>query len=165
MPQADRIITNAKVLTMEPDAPRAEAVAMAGERILAVGSTAEIEALAGPGTDRIDAQGGTVLPGFIESHLHLFIGGAELMNLQLDNLADPDRMRDLIRDFAAAHPDRPLITCQAPDYSVFGDRAPKALLDEILPDRPLALVGHDHHTVWANTAALDAAGCDPLALL
>lgn len=158
MPQADRIITNAKVLTMEPDAPRAEAVAMAGDRILAVGSTAEIEALAGPGTDRIDAQGGTVLPGFIESHLHLFIGGAELMNLQLDNLADPDRMRDLIRDFAAAHPDRPLITCQAPDYGVFGDRAPKALLDEILPDRPLALVGHDHHTVWANTAALDAAG-------
>ncbi|WP_375690060.1 amidohydrolase [Pseudooceanicola sp. LIPI14-2-Ac024] len=158
MDRADRIILNGNVLTMDPDRPRVEAVAMAGDRILAVGSNAGVAALAAPDAERIDASGATVLPGFIESHIHLFIGGAELKNLQLDNCADPVVMGDLIRDFATKHPDLPLVTCQSPDYGVFGDRAPRLLLDEILPDRPLALVGHDHHTVWANTAALEAAG-------
>ncbi|WP_216665321.1 amidohydrolase [Pseudoruegeria sp. HB172150] len=155
---ADRIIVNGAVLTMDSCMPNAEAIAIADDRILAVGSNLEIEALAGPETDRIDANGATVLPGFIESHMHLFIGGAELGNLHLDNCADPDRMRGLIRDYAASRPDLPLVVCQSPDYGVFGDTLPRVLLDIILPDRPLALVGHDHHTVWANTAALDAAG-------
>lgn len=155
---ADRIIVNGRVLTMEPDAPRAEALAILGDTILAVGTEAEIEALAGPGTDRIDARGATVLPGFIESHMHLFIGGGELGNLHLDNLADPDEMRDRIRAFAAERPDLPMVIGHSPDYAVFGDTPPRLFLDSVLKDRPLALVGHDHHTVWANTAALEAAG-------
>jgi len=155
---ADRIIVNGTVLTMEPDAPRAEAVAIAGDRILAVGRLAEIEALAGPGTERIDAGGASVLPGFIESHMHLFIGGGELGNLHLDNFADPEEMRRLIRDFADAHPERPMVIGQSPDYAVFGGMKPRDYLDSVLKDRPLALVGHDHHTVWANTMALEMAG-------
>ncbi|MDU8942611.1 amidohydrolase [Ovoidimarina sediminis] len=155
---AETIIVNGAVRTMDPAHPVAEAVAISDGCILAIGTTAEIEAMATGGTARIDAGGGSVLPGFIESHAHLFIGGAELENLQLDNCADAKLMGEMIRDFAAAHPDRPMVVAQAPDYGVFGDRAPRLLLDEILKDRPLALVAHDHHTVWANTAALEAAG-------
>lgn len=71
----DLIVTNGAVLTMDPARPEAEAVAVADGRITAVGSRAEIERLAGPRTDMIDAGGGTVLPGFVESHLHLVLGG------------------------------------------------------------------------------------------
>ena len=138
---AETIIVNGAVRTMDPAQPVAEAVAIADGRILATGTTAEIEAMATGGTSRIDAGGGSVLPGFIESHAHLFIGGAELENLQLANCADPKLVGEMIRDFAAAHPDRPMVVAQAPDYGVFGDRAPRLLLDEILKDRPLALMG------------------------
>ncbi len=72
---ADLIITGAKILTMEGDTPRAEAIAINGDYIDAIGDAADIEALAGPDTQWIDAKGATVLPGFIESHMHLLIGG------------------------------------------------------------------------------------------
>ncbi|HSG57228.1 MAG TPA: amidohydrolase, partial [Paracoccaceae bacterium] len=71
-PTATTIITNARVLTMDPTCPRAEAVALTDDRILAVGSVDRIAALAGPGCTVIDAGGASLLPGFIESHLHLF---------------------------------------------------------------------------------------------
>ena len=80
---AEMIVTNARVLTMDPKRPRAEAVALAAGKVLAVGSRAEVEALAGPGCRVIDAGGRSVLPGFVESHLHLVLGGTELVQLQL----------------------------------------------------------------------------------
>ncbi|MDP3523772.1 MAG: amidohydrolase [Hoeflea sp.] len=152
------IITNGAVLTMDPDLPRAEAVAVKDGRIVAVGSASEVAGLAGPGTQVLDARGATVLPGFIESHMHLFIGGAELQNLQLEGCADPELLAKELTAFAAARPEAPLLVGQGPDYGIFGDTAPRLVLDKILPGRPLALMAHDHHTVWANTAALEAAG-------
>ncbi len=155
---ADTIITDGLVMTMSPENPKAEAVAIKDGVILAVGTTLEIEALADDATKRLDAGGATVLPGFIESHAHLFMGGAELQNLHLDNCANAKVMGDLIQEFAAMHSDAAMIVAQSPDYGVFGDRAPRLALDDILTNRPLALVAHDHHTVWANTTALSAAG-------
>ncbi|WP_290890052.1 amidohydrolase [Hoeflea sp.] len=155
---ADLIITNGAVLTMDPDLPRAEAVAVKDGRIIAVGCVDEVARLAGPGTQVIDAGGATVLPGFIESHMHLFIGGAELQNLQLDGCADLDSLARELTAFAATRPDTPLLVGQGPDYGIFGAAAPRLVLDKILPGRPVALMAHDHHTVWANTAALEAAG-------
>ena len=158
-PPAETIITNARVLTMDPDQPRAEAVALAGGRILAVGDRADIAALAGPGCEEIDARGATVMPGFVESHMHLFPGGAELDHLQLLGVMGTGPLKDAVRAYAAARPDQPLIAAQGADYAILGDRAvTRADLDAILPDRPLVLVAADHHTAWANTAALRAAG-------
>jgi predicted amidohydrolase YtcJ len=73
---ADLVVTNARVLTMDDGNPRAEAVAVRGDRILAVGPRPKVEALAGPSTRTVDAAGGSVLPGLVESHMHLFMGGA-----------------------------------------------------------------------------------------
>ena len=73
----DMIVTNAKVLTMDAAKPRAEAVAVAGGKIVAVGMAADVVALVGPDTRVIDAGGRSLLPGFVESHLHLVLGGAE----------------------------------------------------------------------------------------
>lgn len=158
MTSADLIITNGSVLTMDPTLQHAEAVGVRDGRIVAVGAPADIARLCGPHTRVVDARGATVLPGFIESHMHLFIGGAELENLQLDGCADPELLASQLIAFAGKRPDAPLIIGQGPDYGIFGDTAPRLFLDAILPDRPVALMAHDHHTVWANTAALDAAG-------
>ena len=74
MTKADILIENARVLTMDPANPRADALAIAGDRILAVGPRDAVAQTAGPGTRRIDAGGATVMPGMVESHLHLFAG-------------------------------------------------------------------------------------------
>ena len=66
----DMVLVNAAVLTMDLAHPRAEAVAVAGQRILSVGANEEIKRLAGPDTQVIDGQGYTLLPGFIDSHIH-----------------------------------------------------------------------------------------------
>ncbi|MFN4154173.1 MAG: amidohydrolase [Paracoccaceae bacterium] len=154
----DLILTNARVLTMDPARPRAEAVAIAAGLILAVGARAQIEALAGPQTQVIDAKGRSVLPGFVESHLHLVLGGAELGHLHVSGLHGIDALRKAFRRFAEKHPDRPLLMAQGADYAMLDHPVSRHDLDAILPDRPIAMTAHDHHTVWANTAALRAAG-------
>jgi len=157
---ADLIVINARILTMDDDNPTAEAIAVANGKILAVGTKATIEALAGPATKRIDAKGGSVLPGFIESHLHMLMGAAELVQLQLFGVKGFDQLSEKVRAYAAASPDRPLLVAQGADYTIISDTEPltRHHLDRILPDRPLALVSPDHHTMWANTRALEVAG-------
>jgi predicted amidohydrolase YtcJ len=154
----EMILTNARVLTMDPARPRAEAVAVAGGRIAAVGSRAEVEALAGPATEVIDCKGTTLLPGFVESHLHLVLGGAELAHLQLTHAEGEAVLARAFRAFAAEHPDRPLLMAQGGHYAMLDHPMNRHDLDAIIADRPIAITAHDHHTVWANTAALTAAG-------
>jgi predicted amidohydrolase YtcJ len=154
----DLIVTNARVLTMDGARPRAEAVALSGGKIAAVGARHEVEAMADAQTRMIDARGRSLLPGFVESHLHLVLGGAELSHLHLTGLHGIDALRDAFRSFSARHPDRPLLMAQGADYGIIGHPMTRADLDAMLPDQPIAITAHDHHTVWANTAALKAAG-------
>ena len=156
--QAEKIITNAKVLTMDEARPRAEAVAWGGGRILAVGSRAEVEALAGPATRVVDAGGRTLLPGFVESHLHLVLGGNELSQLQLGGVEGFEALAAAFRDYATQNPDLPLFLAQRAAYEILDHPVTRADLDRVLGDRPIAMMSPDHHTVWANTAALRAAG-------
>ncbi len=156
--QAEKIITNAKVLTMDEARPRAEAVAWGGGHILAVGSRAEVEALAGPATRVVDAGGRTLLPGFVESHLHLVLGGNELSQLQLGGVEGFEALAAAFRDYAAQNPDLPLLMAQGAAYEILDHPVTRADLDRVLGDRPIAMMSPDHHTVWANTAALRAAG-------
>lgn len=158
MPLAEMIITNAKVLTMDEGSPRAEAVALAGGRILAVGARAEVEALAGPGCRVVDAGGRTLLPGFVESHLHLVLGGNELSQLQLGGVEGFDDLARAFRAYAEENPDLPLLMAQGAAYEILDHPVTRHDLDLILDDRPIAMMSPDHHTVWANTAALEAAG-------
>jgi len=154
----ETIITNAKVLTMDEGRPRAEAVAFAGTRILAVGSRAEVEALAGQGTRVVDAGGRTLLPGFVESHLHLVLGGNELSQLQLGGVSGFEELAQLFRTYAAKNPGLPLLMAQGAAYEILDHPVTRHDLDKVIADRPIAMMAPDHHTVWANTAALQAAG-------
>lgn len=157
---ADLIIRNARCLTQDDAQPRAEALAIQRRHILAVGSASEIETLAGRDTRVIDAEGGTVLPGFIESHMHLFGGAANLDALMLADVKGLLALSEGVRSYAAAHPeDRLVFGCQA-DYVMLGNAGPitRDALDQVLPDRPFAMMAADAHTVWANTPALELAG-------
>ncbi len=154
----EMILTNARILTMDPDLPRAEAVALASGRIAAIGSRAEVEALAGPATEVVDCGGATLLPGFVESHLHLVFGGAELAQLHLHGIDGATALARAFRDFGAKHHDRPLLMAQGGHYAMLDHPMTRHDLDAIIADRPIAITAHDHHTVWANTAALKAAG-------
>ena len=151
------LITNAKILTMDPANPRAEAMLLRDGRIATLGGYAEMEALKTADTRVIDAGGNTVLPGLSENHLHLFSGSAELDHLQLSGIHGFEALNGAIRDYAAAKPDEAVLFAQGADYTILGggERITRHHLDRIVPDRPFAMFAHDHHTAWANTAALE----------
>lgn len=157
---ADLIVINAKVLTVDDDNPRAEAVAVKDGRIVAVGNRAAIADLKGAGTEVVDAAGGSVVPGFVEAHMHLFTGAAELPHLQLFGVHGFEALADAVRAYAAENPERKLLQAQGADYTILsaGERVTRHHLDRVLADRPFAMTSPDHHTMWANTRALELAG-------
>lgn len=152
----DLIVTNGKVLTMDAANPLAEAVAIKDGKIVALGNRREIEAHSA--AKIIDAGGRSVLPGFVESHLHLVMGGAELAHLQLGDVHGFDALANAFRRFGAAHPDKDLLIAQGASYGMLDHPVTRHDLDRVIADRPIAMTAPDHHTIWANTAALKAAG-------
>lgn len=156
----DIIIHNGALVTFDDSTPEAQALAVAGGKITAVGEDAGILAMAGPQTRIVDAKGGTVLPGFIDSHVHLFGGAVELACPNLYGVSGLDAMKAVILPFAQANPDDLMIFCVMADYDILGTgkMLTRHDLDAILPDRPLAMFSPDHHTIWANTPALETAG-------
>ncbi len=157
MEAPDLILTGARILTMDPARARAESVALRGGRIVALGSRAQIEPLAGPQTTMRDLNGATVMPGFFESHMHLMLGGAQLAHLQIGTVSGADALTRAFRTFAAQHPDRPLLMAQGGNYGLLGHPMTRHDLDAVIGDRPIAITAPDQHTVWANTVALKAA--------
>ncbi|TIU31528.1 MAG: amidohydrolase, partial [Mesorhizobium sp.] len=155
---ADLMVVNGRVLTMDDDNPAAEAIAVKDGVIVAIGSRASIETLKGQATKVIDAQGGSVLPGFIEAHMHLFGGAAELDNLHLAGVHGFDALREAIQGFAAKRPNARLLIGAGVDYAILSEPVTRHHLDRIIPDRPFAMSASDHHTMWANTKALEEAG-------
>jgi len=156
----DIVILNGRLITFEASRPAAQALAVSGGRIAAVGDTAEIRGLAGPGTRVIDAGGATVLPGFIDSHVHLFGGSVELSCLDLYGVQGLDRLSATVREWAAKNPDDRVVFAVQADYGIVapGHHTTRQDLDQVMPDRPFAMFAPDHHTIWANTRALELAG-------
>ncbi len=162
---ADILIVNGDVMTMDPERPRAAWVAIRGNRIVALGVGREDAPqgpgdLRGPDTVVFDARGNTVLPGLIDSHVHLFGGSGELSCLDVAGIEGADALRDAVAREAAARPDLALLYGAGAGYHILGEGVvlDRHALDRISPDRPFAMMSADHHTVWANTAALDMAG-------
>ncbi|MCP5071689.1 MAG: amidohydrolase, partial [Rhodobacteraceae bacterium] len=160
MSQANLIILNGHVLTMDANQPNAQAVAVSGDRIVAVGSNDDIITLAAPNARKINAEGATVMPGMIEAHLHLFAGAFGLRLLQLDDVHGLPALQGKVQEYAQANLGEALLICKAADYNLFGESVAttRQMLDQALADRPLLLIAGDHHTAWANTIALERAG-------
>ncbi len=158
--KASLIFVNARVLTMDDSMPRAEALAVGGNRIIAIGSEEAVLDHAGPETRFIDCNGATLMPGFVESHVHLFSGAYGQTLLQLPGVKGFDALKEGFLAFAASKPDEGLLLAQGTDYEILGKgtRLDRHTLDRICPDRPIAAMSYDFHTLFANTAALKAAG-------
>jgi predicted amidohydrolase YtcJ len=156
----DMIFINARVFTANLHQPQAEALAVSGNRILAVGSNEEILSLKKPGTRLVDAQHCTLMPGFIDSHAHLYIGSAELDNVFLDTVRSLADLRHMLTHHVNSHPELDWVCGSHMKYSILPNDEPltRHHLDDILPDHPVVLMAYDYHTVWANTRALELGG-------
>ncbi len=157
---ADTLIVNAKIYTVNAKHPWAEALAIRGETIAAVGTRVEIEKLRGPDTRVLDAGGRLVLPGFTDCHIHFISGSISLGQVHLEGTKTLAEIQERVKAYAAAHPGTGWILGRGWVYSTFGAEAlpHKKYLDEIAPDRPVFLEGYDGHTYWANSKALELAG-------
>ncbi|MCC5863868.1 MAG: amidohydrolase [Wenzhouxiangella sp.] len=165
---ADLIFYGGPIITMDPDNPEAEAVAVRHGRIFAVGNRAQIDGLIGSGTEQIDLDGRTLLPGFIEGHGHfLGLGQAKMI---LD-LTDTTSFDEIVAKVAAAvedaepgswisgrgwHQER----WQAGEAERFDGVPAHAALSEVSPDNPVVLIHASGHASFANARALAAAGID-----
>ncbi len=157
---ADLIIVNANVRTLEEGEPRAEAVAVAGNRILEVGGNEEVRRLAGPETRVIDAGGRLLLPGFNDAHVHMDMGGYELSNLDLRDADSPEEFAERIRRHAEKLPAGRWILGMSWDHERW-EGAPlprKEWIDEYTRENPVALKRLDGHMLLANSLALEIAG-------
>jgi predicted amidohydrolase YtcJ len=157
---ADVIFANANAITFDPAQPNADTVAVRGDTIIFVGKEADSVALRTPNTRVIDCQQQTLLPGLIDSHFHLFAGSSITSGADLRGMKSLERVRDTIREHAAAHPEDTWVTGYATGYSLPTPDEPltRHHLDTIIDNRPLALVAHDIHAVWLNTLALEKTG-------
>jgi predicted amidohydrolase YtcJ len=153
----DRIFVNGKIWTGDDARPRAEALAVAGDRIVAVGTTAEIRALARAGTAVTDLGGRLVVPGFQDSHLHF--PGPSTTSVRLDGLDSLRAFQQRLDEFAKAHPDLAWITGGGWGYAAFPDQVPhKKHIDAVVADRPVYVSERDGHMGLANSKALEIAG-------
>jgi predicted amidohydrolase YtcJ len=136
----------------------AEAIAIAGDRIVAVGTREEIRALGRPAHE-IDARGGLIAPGFIDCHVHLLAGGFRLVEVQLRDVSSRDELAGRLRDFAATVPDGEWITGGDWDHERWGGEPPRRdWIDAATPRHPVWITRHDGHMALANSTALARAG-------
>src|SRR3989441_6458375 len=136
---ADLIIANGNIRTMDRNHPTTEAIAIHGNRIIAVGSNDEIKKLAGANTKVIDAKGQLVLPGFNDAHVHFMSGGFQLSSVDLRDANTPQEFAERIRDFAARLPKGRWVTGGDWDHERWPDaKLPtKELIDRYTPDTPV----------------------------
>jgi len=159
-PAADLIISNAKIWTGDKSRPMAEAVAILGDRIVAVGSNAEADAWRGSNTKSIDTHGRVLLPGFNDAHVHFADGGRQLDAVQL---TDATSSQEFVRRIAERAK-----TTQKGEWILNGDwdetkwnppaLPTKEMIDAVTPDTPVFVSRYDGHMALANSIAIKLAG-------
>jgi predicted amidohydrolase YtcJ len=157
---ADTVVLHGRVYTLDSKQPWAQALAIRGDKIVAVGDDATIAKLRRADTKVIDAAGQLVLPGFVDCHIHFMDGALSLGRVNLEGAKDVAEIQQRLREYAAKHPGNDWLLGRGWDYAMFGAAAlpDKKYLDELFPDRPVFLEGYDGHTYWANSKALTLAG-------
>jgi len=156
---ADLILRGGRVYTADAVGRWADAVAVRGGRIAAVGFDADVRDLEGPATRVVDVRGGLVLPGFQDAHIHPAYAGQGMAQASLHDVFTADEYVRIIRDWAVANPGAPWVVGDGWFMDAFeGGNPPKELLDEAVPDRPAFSASRDGHSAWVNSRALEMAG-------
>ena len=158
------VFINARVLTLEDDQPTAEALAIHGDKITAVGRTEAVAPLAGPDTRTMDCQGRTVMPGFVDAHCHLLAQASAYSALDCspDTVSSIEELQELVRGKAAVLPSGQWIRGVGYDHLSLSDgRHPtRDDLDSVSPDHPLRIDHRSGHAVVLNSRALEIVGID-----
>jgi predicted amidohydrolase YtcJ len=159
-PAADLIIHNAKIWTVDKNHPTAQAVAVLGDRIVAVGSEDDVEAWRGAHTRIIDASGNLLLPGFNDSHVHFVDGGLSLDSVQLNDATSATEFARRIGEQAKKTPRGEWVTSGDWDETKWTPAAmpTKELIDPLTPDTPVFVSRYDGHMALANSVTLRLAG-------
>ncbi len=161
---SDVVLVHGHIYTGNPKAPWAQALAVSGMRIDAVGTDQEILNRKQPQTEVIDLQGRTVIPGISDSHVHMWFGSLALHGLNLSTPEgsttpdDADALVDKLKAHAAKHPHDKVLFGRA-DFSTTPPSTPThELLDRAVPDRPVVVHHTSEHALWVNAKALALAG-------
>ena len=161
MPYADTIFLGS-VLTIDPLAPRAEGVAVRGDRILAVGTASDLHVLAGPGTRVIELNGRCLLPGFHDAHVHYTRHGLSLSRLDLSDTRSLAEACDALSRWSARLGQQEWVRGSGFALNTWGlpaiGRGEAAALEAAVGGRPTVLNSQDHHSIWASRAVLAMAG-------
>ncbi len=156
---ANFVMTNGKIYTVNEAHPWAEAVAVKGKEIVYVGDNAGAAAFVGKGTEEIDLAGRLMLPGFVESHIHLGMGAGTTSGVIMEATDSLEEVLDKVRVYAEANPDKKTIFGASYSAFIFDATGPtKELLDEIVPDRAVYLMDHTLHAAWVNSKAYEVVG-------
>lgn len=161
MSEADCIYTGGPIVTMEPSMPRAEAIAVAGGRIIAVGSAAEVERTRGPSTRSIDLKGATLMPGFVEAHSHPLMSamawGDPVVDVRAVHTPTYAAVLEKIkRRVKKATPGEAIwFLGLDPQLHAGMEEPSREVLDEIAPNNAVAVQTSNFHCVYTNTKALE----------
>lgn len=158
MNAADIVFTGGSVFTADTVRSTASAVAVRGERIVAVGHD-EVRDLIGPKTEVVDLTGRMLVPGFQDAHVHPVWGGLDMLRCDLGDLLTRNDYLSRIDEYAKANPDLEWVLGGGWSMSGFPGGTPLASdLDSVVPDRPAFLPNRDGHGAWVNSRALELAG-------
>ena len=155
--RADRIFVHGRIWTGDGARPVVQALAVAGDRILAVGTDAEVRALASSETAVVDLGGKFVVPGFNDAHWHF----SAMSQADLVDAESIPELQDRLKSYARTQPETGWITGRGWGYSAFPNQVPhRKYIDALFPDRPVFLWERDGHMGLANSAALKLAKVD-----
>lgn len=159
-PKAELIVTNAKIWTGNEQRPWAKAMAVEGETIIAVGNLERVMKYKSSKTTIIDMKSRLVTPGFIDAHVHLYQGGANLISVQLRDARTPEEFIGRIGDYAKTLKPGEWILGGDWDGKEWGGLPENEWIDSVTPDNPVFVVRLDGHMGLANSLALKLAGVD-----
>jgi predicted amidohydrolase YtcJ len=157
---ADMVLINGKIFTAVDENPFAEALAIKGEYILAVGTNAEIREFIGKETDVFDVDGKLVTPGFIDAHCHFASGGRSLIDLTFRGVDSIERIQKIVAARIKELPEGSPVFGRHFDHTLFpGAKWPsKEDLDKVSPHNPVIISRIDGHSSWVNSLALQQCG-------
>ncbi|MFD5145537.1 amidohydrolase [Streptomyces sp. NPDC058401] len=159
--RADIVFVGGRVFTGTSPTPIDADVAVAGGRIIAVADAAAVRSLADADTEVVDLAGGLLVPGFQDAHVHPAVAGVQMLGCDLSEERTIEGYLAVVAEFAGAHPGAAWIRGGGWSMDVFPGGTPtRAMLDAVVPDRPVLLTNRDGHGAWVNTRALDVAGVD-----
>jgi len=161
----ERVFYNAKIFTAEPENPYADAIAIRGDKIVAVGNYPDVAKSVSANAERVDVHGKTLFPGFIDSHMHAMAGGLNLISADAsDNVETMDKLVAFVRDSKASG-----LGMEGDILQILGlplqfwshlDELNANFSSGTYATQPVLLLGMDGHTGWANAALLKRAGID-----